>query len=437
MDFAKEPKSEPQVIIVGGGFGGLAAARALRNAPVHVTLIDRTNHHVFQPLLYQVATAGLSPADIAAPIRSILHKQRNTEVLLAEVQGVDTEARKVVLSDRTLDYDTLILATGARHAYFGHDEWEKEAPGLKSLMDATTIRRDILLAFEAAETEPDPEACRALMTFALVGAGPTGVELAGAIAELANRALAADFRHIDPRSARILLLEAGPRILAGFPEDLAESAKHALERMGVEVLTNAKVEAVDAEGVTVGGKRIPCRTVIWAAGVLASPAGKWLNAPTDRNGRVLVEPNLSVPGHPDIFVIGDTATLQQDGKPLPGVAPVAMQQGRYVGALIQSRLRGQSEPPPFHYKDKGNLATVGRKFGIVQIGKLKLRGFIAWLFWLGVHIFFLIGFRNRLLVLIQWAWAYITYERGARLITVPVSEAEAADQPQPATRLLS
>jgi NADH dehydrogenase len=408
----------PRIVIVGGGFGGLEAARALRPAPARVTVIDRTNHHLFQPLLYQVATAGLSPADIAAPIRHILRNQRNTAVLMAEVVGVDTEHRRVLLQDgQRVEYDTLILATGSRHSYFGHDEWEPFAPGLKSLPDATTLRRNILEVFETAEKECDPDRQRELMTFVLVGAGPTGVEMAGAIAELAHTALQSDYRHINPKSARILLLEAGPRILASFPEDLATKAQRKLTQMGVEVRTNAKVEQVDADGVVAAGERIRSKTVIWTAGVAASPAGKWLNAPTDKAGRIQVEPDLSVPGHPEIFVIGDTATREQDGKPLPGVAPVAMQEGRYVGSVLRARLEGRPAPPPFRYFDKGNLATVGRSFAIVDAFHIRLAGFLAWVMWLVVHIFYLIGFRNRVMVVLQWAWAYFTFQRGARILS--------------------
>jgi NADH dehydrogenase len=407
----------PQVVIVGGGFGGLAAARGLKKAPVRVTVVDRTNHHLFQPLLYQVATAGLSPADIAAPIRSVLGRQRNAQVLMAEVTGVDAERRCVQTRSGAVPYDFLILATGSRYNYFGHDEWERFAPKLKSIPDATEIRQKILLAFEAAELEPDSGRREALMTFALVGAGPTGVEMAGAIAELAQRALAKDFRNIAPQSARILLLEAGPRILSAFPEKLAAAAHRELERHGVTVRTGAKVEQVDEEGIIVNGERIRSRTVLWTAGVLASPAGEWLGAETDKQGRVLVREDLSVPGFPNVFVLGDTARFDQDGQTLPGVAQVAMQQGRYVAALICMRVTGKPAPPPFRYRDKGNLATVGRSFAILDMGRLKLSGLLAWLLWLVIHIWYLIGFRNRLLVLIQWAWAYFTFQRGARLIT--------------------
>ena len=408
---------KPNVVIVGGGFGGLDAARGLRDAPVQITLIDRNNHHLFQPLLYQVATAGLSPADIAAPIRSILHRQRNVEVLMAEVSGVDTKRQRVCLPDRDIPYDYLILATGAQDSYFGHPEWEEHATGLKSIAEATTIRRKVLSAFEAAEVENDPAQKNALLTFVLVGAGPTGVEMAGAIAELAHKALAADFRHIDPNSARILLIEAGPRILATFAETLSQQAQKQLETMGVEVRTNTRVEQIDAQGVVAAGARIPSKTVIWSAGVAASPAGQWVGAETDRAGRIKVNPDLTVPGLPNVFAIGDTMTLQQNGKPLPGVAQVAMQQGRYVAQRIRSRIEKKLEPLPFHYVDKGNMATVGRSFAIVDSHGLHLSGFLAWIAWLTIHIFYLIGFRNRILVLIQWAWAYITYQRGARLIT--------------------
>jgi NADH dehydrogenase len=418
------------VVIVGGGFGGLNAARALAGAPVRVTLIDRRNYHLFQPLLYQVATAGLSPADIAAPIRHVLGKQANAEVLLGEVNAVD-RARKIVRvaikqgsegppdqEIREVDYDDLVIAAGSRHSYFGHDEWENVAPGLKTIRDATRIRRRILLAFERAETEPDPRKRAAELTFVIVGGGATGVEMAGSIAELAHRGLRRDFRRIEPGHARILLMDAGPRILAAFPEDLAKKAADYLRKRGVEIMTGARVEKVDFEGVEVSGSRIASRTVLWAAGVAASPAGKWLGAETDKAGRVKVRPDLSVPGLPDVFVIGDAMTLVQDGHPLPGVAPVAMQQGNYVGRLLAGRARGKTDPPkPFHYFNKGNLATVGRSFAVAEFGRLKLSGFVAWLTWLVVHIFYLIGFRTKLIVLIEWAWAYLTYDRGARLIT--------------------
>ncbi|MBO0780817.1 MAG: NAD(P)/FAD-dependent oxidoreductase, partial [Ktedonobacteraceae bacterium] len=363
---AEEPLergARPRVVIIGAGFGGLRAAKALSHAPVDVTVIDRNNHHVFQPLLYQVATAGLSPADISAPIRHILRKQKNTAVLMEEVMGIDLQRQQVLMRDRTVPYDYLVVATGARHSYFGHDEWEPYAPGLKSIVDATLLRRRILMAFEAAEMETDPERVEALLTFVLVGGGPTGVEMAGAIAELAHVALASDFRHIDPRSTRIILVEALPRILGAFPEKLAEQARRALNRLGVEVRTGAPVESIDAEGVTISGKRLPTRNVIWTAGVAASAAGQWLDAETDRAGRVKVNDDLSLPGHANVFVVGDTASCMQDGKALPGVAPVAMQQGTYVARAIQQRISGTGDRTPFRYYNKGNLATVGRSFG--------------------------------------------------------------------------
>lgn len=428
--------SEPRVVIVGAGFGGLQAARALRGAPVRVTVIDRNNYHTFQPLLYHVATAGLSPADITAPIRGVLRHQRNAEVLLAEVTGVDVDSRRVRVherasrQDREVAYDYLILATGASESYFGHDEWRQFAPGLKSIEDATALRRKILLAFEAAEElwDSDRETARALLTFVVVGGGPTGVELAGTIAEVAYKTLAKDFRHLDPASARVILIEGMPHLLGAFPESLAASARRKLERLGVRVMTGERVEQVDSEGVIVAGERLAAKTVIWAAGVQASPAGRWVGAETDRAGRVLVEPDLTLPDHPEVFVIGDTATIRGQTPPVPSVAPVAMQQGRYAGQVIRERLAGRPHQP-FHYFDKGTLATVGRSFAIADIHGIKLTGFIAWVTWMVVHIFFLIGFRNRVLVMFQWAWAYLTYQRGARLITsiddrTPVSAPE-------------
>ncbi len=406
------------MVIIGGGFAGLKAAKALGDAPVTVTLVDKSNHHLFQPLLYQVATAGLSPADIACPIRSVLSEQKNTDVILAEVTGVDTEKRQVLTNGDPLTYDYLIIGTGARHGYFGHEAWEKFAPGIKTIPDAIAIRHKVLMAFEAAEKEKDGARKSTLLTFVLVGGGPTGVEMAGAIAELAHRALASDFQNIDPRDAKVILLEAGPRILASFPDDLAAKAQAELERLGVTVNTSARVEEVTAEGVLVNSQWIYSPTVIWSAGVVASPAGKWLGAETDRAGRVVVQPDLSVPGHPDIFVVGDACSVPgPSGKPLPGVAPVAMQEGRYVANLIVRRLEGEKETPPFRYWDKGNLATVGRRFAIADLGTIRLSGVPAWLAWIAVHIYFLIGFRNRVMVMIQWAWAYFTFQRGARLIT--------------------
>lgn len=431
-----EIRQRPRIVVIGGGFGGLAAARALGRVNAQVTLIDRNNHHLFQPLLYQVATADLSPADITAPIRNILRKQINTETLLAEVTDVDVERQVVFARDRAdaelreLPYDYLVVATGARESYFGHDEWARYAPGLKTITDATAIRRKILLAFEAAEMEPDPAKARAWLTFVIVGGGPTGVEMAGSIADLAHNALKGDFRHIHSASARIILVEAAPRIFGAFPARLAASATRELQRLGVEVMTNAPVTDVDADGVTADGERLAARTVIWAAGVQASPAGRWLGAQTDRAGRVVVQPDLSVPGRPNVFVIGDTASAQDQrdpkGKPLPGVAPVAMQAGRYVGRLIARRItvgamttQAAAEPErPFVYHDKGNLATVGRAFAIGSFGRFVLSGLLAWLIWSGVHILYLVGFRNRYLVMTQWAWAYFTVQRGARLITM-------------------
>jgi len=410
----------PRVVIVGAGFAGLTAAKRLGKAPVRVTVIDRRNYHLFQPLLYQVATAGLSPADIATPIRGILRRQRNTTVLLGRVTGIDKKARFVELDDRRIPYDTLIVATGARHAYFGHDEWESVAPGLKKIDDATDIRRRILMAFETAETTEDEAERRRLLTFVVVGAGPTGVELSGAIAELARKALAADFRNIDPRATRVILVEAGPRVLATFPESLSAAARRALEKLGVEVRLGQPVTRCDGGGVTIAGDRIEARTILWAAGVAASPAAKWLEAEADRAGRVKVEPDLTLPDHPEIFVLGDTATVgDSDGKPLPGIAPVAKQQGRYAAEVIRSRLGGGSAPTIFRYRHLGNLATVGRKVAVADFGFARLNGRLAWLLWGVVHVYFLIGFRNRLAVLLDWLWAYLTFQRGSRLITGP------------------
>lgn len=406
----------PHVVIVGGGFAGLWAARALRGAPVRITLLDRGNHHLFQPLLYQVATAGLSAPNIAAPLRHILRRQQNVTVLLGEVARLDPDAHRLALADgRTLDYDTLVLATGATHAYFGHDDWAAHAPGLKTLDDALEIRRRILLAFERAEAEDDPAARAAWLTFAIVGGGPTGVELAGTLAEIARHTLHGEFRRVDPRLARVLLLEAGPRVLSTFPEALSEKARRQLARLGVEVRTGVPVAAIDDDGVQLGDERIPARTVLWAAGVAASPLARDLGVPLDRAGRVPVQPDLSVPGHPDVFVAGDLAAVQCDGKPVPGVAPAAKQMGRYLGQSIRTRLRGGT-PPPFRYRDFGNLATIGRMAAVVDVHGLRLSGLLAWWFWLAAHVFFLIGFRNRLVVLIDWAQAYWSYQRSARII---------------------
>lgn len=408
--------TRPRVVIVGAGFGGLEAARALRHAPVRVTVIDQTNHHVFQPLLYQVATAELSPADISAPIRGVLRHQENAEVLLGKVTGIDVARRVVEIGRQWVPYDMLVLATGAGQSYFGHEEWTRYAPGLKTTGDATAIRQRILLAFEAAEMERDPEAQRALMTFVVVGGGPTGVELAGAIAELARKALRADFRHIDPTSAQVVLVEALERILPTFSPRLARRAAHMLARLGVTVRTNAPVEHVNANGVVIGGQRLAARTVIWAAGVHASPAGEWLGAATDRAGRVLVDTDLSVPDHPEIFVVGDTASVRQDGHPLPGVAAVAKQEGRHVARVISARATGSPPSLPFRYHDRGSLATIGRAYAVGTFGNVELSGLPAWLVWAGVHLAYLIGFRNRALVLFQWWWQYLTFQRGARLL---------------------
>lgn len=421
---------DPHVVIVGAGFGGLEAARALKYAPVRVTVIDQTNHHVFQPLLYQVATAELSPADISAPIRSVLRRQRNAEVLLGKVTGVDVARQVVKMGSREVPYDLLVLATGAGQSYFGHDEWERYAPGLKTTSDATAIRQRILLAFEAAEMERDPEAQRALMTFVVVGGGPTGVELAGAIAELAHNALRADFRRIDPTSAQVVLVEALDRLLPSFSPRLAQRAARKLIHLGVTVRTSGAVEQVDDGGVVIAGQRLAARTVIWAAGVHASPAGDWLDASTDRAGRVLVDGDLSVPGHPEIFVIGDTANASQDGRPLPGVAAVAKQEGRYVAQVIAARATGSVPPELFRYHDRGSLATVGRAYAVGAFGVVELTGLLAWLAWAGVHLAYLIGFRNRALVLFQWWWLYLTFQRGARLL-IPIISAESADQMAP------
>lgn len=410
-------RSQRRVVIVGGGFGGLSAAKALAGKPFDITLIDRNNHHLFQPLLYQVATAGLSPADIAAPIRHILSGQSNARVMLGDVQGVDLKSREVVTDSRRVPFDYLVIATGAQHAYFGHDDWAFYAPGLKSIDDATYLRRRILMAFERAENEDDPEERRRLMTFAIIGGGPTGVEMAGAIAELAKRALAADFHSIDSRQARVILIEAAPRLLTPFTEALSEKARRSLEQLGVEVRLGQPVTDCSCEGLKVGDDYIPTRTIIWAAGVMASPAGQWLHAQTDRAGRVKVRSDLSVPGHPDIFVIGDTAAATgEDGNPLPGVAPVAKQEGQYVARAIIARSENRTVPA-FRYRDFGSLATIGRKRAIAQFGRFQFSGFFAWLLWSVAHIYFLIGFKNRFSVALNWAWSYITFQRGSRLIT--------------------
>jgi len=430
----------PTVVIVGGGFGGLAAAKALKNVRAKVILIDRTNHHLFQPLLYQVATSELTPGQIGSPIRSILRGQRNTTVLLGEVAGVDKDQRFVVASDVDrvgvrLHYDYLILATGATHSYFGHEEFRKHAPGLKSLADAVAVRNKILSAFEVAEAEEDPRLHRDLLTFVLVGAGPTGVEMASAIAVLVRNTLRPEFRRIDPTSARIVLIDQSPHVLGSFSEELSSAAKKHLEELGVEVLNGRSVEKVDAKGVIAGGERIVSNTVIWTAGVTPSPAAKWLNVESDRAGRVRVQSDLSVPGHPEIFVVGDTAAFEENGKPLPGVAQVAMQQGRYAGRLIARRIAGQPAPRPFKYFDKGNMAVVGKGFAVLQSGRFHLFGFLAWLAWAGVHLEFLAQSNLRVSVFLQWVWTYLTGQRGARLIVnhhgaEPVDASSAPDVEQ-------
>jgi len=405
----------PHVVIIGGGFGGLYAARALRKAPVRVTLIDRRNHHLFQPLLYQVATAGLNAADIAAPIRRILRGQRNVTVLMAEVTDIDVACKRVMMGQRHLSYDHLVVATGATHAYFGHDDWAAHAPGLKSLEDAQEIRRRVLTAYERAEAESDPERRREWLTFAVVGAGPTGVELAGALGEIAHRTLAQDFQHVDTREARILLLDASDRILGTYPEQLSASAVDQLRTLGVEVRTGARVIDIDETGIQCEDGRIAARTVLWAAGVQASALGGRLGAPLDRAGRVLVDPDLTVPGHDDVYVIGDLAALQPDGRWIPGVAPAAIQQGNHVAVTIQRRIEGRAAEP-FHYRDKGSLATIGRARAVAQFGRTRFTGIVAWWLWLAVHIFFLIGFRNRFVVMFEWSWAYWTWQRSNRVI---------------------
>src|SRR6202035_5642514 len=415
------PESVPRVVIVGGGFGGLAAAKALKDTPAQIIVIDRTNHHLFQPLLYQVATSVLAPGQIGSPIRNILRRQQNTIVILGEVTGVDKDKKCVFVNDADrvgvpISYDYLVLATGVTHSYFGHNEFEKFAPGLKSLADAVAIRNKILQAFEQAEAEEDPSHHRDLLTFVLVGAGPTGVEMAGAIAVLVRSTLKSDFRRIDPASARIVLFDMAPRVLPPFSEDLSQAAKERLEKLGVEVRLGHSVDQIDADGIVVAGERIVSKTVIWTAGVSPSPAGKWLGAETDRAGRVRIGKALTVPGHPEILVVGDTASLDQNGKPLPGVAQVAMQQGRYAGKLIHSRIVGSPAPRPFSYFDKGTMAVVGKGFAVLQSGKVQVSGLGAWLTWAVVHLQFLATSSLRLTVFLQWVWTYVTGQRGDRLI---------------------
>lgn len=425
-----------RVVIVGGGFGGLNAAKSLGRAPVEVTVIDKRNFHLFQPLLYQVATGGLSPGDIAAPLRAVLRKQRNTQVLLAEAADIDPKRKVVFAGGAEIPYDSLILAAGAAHSYFGRDEWAALAPGLKTIEDATDIRGRLFVAFEAAEREPDPALRRQWLTFVIVGAGPTGVELAGALGEIANETLKGDFRRIRPEEARILLIDAAPRVLASFPEDLSPKAERALIKLGVRTRCGVRVTAIDPTGVTVefdhATERIAARTVLWAAGVQAAPLARVLASRTglelDRAGRVPVAPDLTVPGHPDIYVIGDMARVEQDGRLLPGVAPVAMQQGRYVARLILARLRGGTLPP-FRYFDKGSLATIGRAAAVADFGRVRFAGVLAWLTWLFVHLMYLVGFQNRVKVFLQWGFHYFTFNRGARLIT--------GDAGNPARRLVS
>ena len=430
MTGARETTKLPHVLILGGGFAGLYAAKDLRNAPVEVTLVDRRNHHLFQPMLYQVATAGLNPSDIASPIRSILRASKNTEVLLAEVRDVDVDARTVGFTDgATASYDYLVVATGAHHSYFGHDEWEPLAPGLKSLEDALEIRRRVLLAFEHAERETDPIRRHAYLTFVIVGGGPTGVEMAGAVAEIRRYALRRDFRHIDPGEATVMLLEGGPRLLPSYPENLSAQAKQKLRRLGVEVRTETLVTDIRPGSVNAAGWVIPTQTVIWAAGNTASPILRSLGAPLDRMGRAIVEPDCTIPGHPEVFVLGDAAAFDhQEGGTLPGICPVAIQMGEYTASVIEGDWAGRPRRA-FSYWDKGQLAVIGRGQAVADIWKLHFGGFLAWMVWIFVHVFFLIGFRNRVLVLLQWAWSYFTYSRGARLITGEVPTPQATLEP--------
>lgn len=415
----KSAPTTPRVVIIGAGFGGLNAAKALRRAPVQITLIDRYNYHLFQPLLYQVATAGLSPADISMPVRQVFSRQQNCQVLMGEVVAVDRQAQCVKTRRKTIPYDYLVIATGARHAYFGHDEWQSHAPGLKDLDDATTIRKKILLAFEQAELSEDPQERQRLMNFCVIGGGPTGVEMAGAVAELANHTLSQDFRHIDPTTATITLLEGGDRLLTAFPEKLSEKARLQLINLGVEVCLNSLVTRCDEQGVTMAdGSHIPTQNIIWAAGVKASPAAEWLGVVPDRAGRVTVSGDLSLPDAPNVWIIGDTAhVVDAKGRAVPGVAPAAKQMGKYVGRSIKRAIKQQVPPKPFKYKNYGNMATIGRKAAVADFGFMRFSGLFAWWLWGGAHVFFLIGFRNRLSVMMNWAWHYFSFKRGARLIT--------------------
>ncbi len=414
-----EGHTRPQVVIAGAGFGGLEASRALAKVEVDVTLIDAYNHHCFQPLLYEVATAALSPADIAWPIRAIVREQKNVRVIMARVTAINIVARSVHTTEIDLRYDYLVLATGATHSYFGHDDWAPFAPGLKHIADATEIRRRFLLAFERAEVVEDEAERARLLTFVIIGGGATGVEMAGAIAEVARQTLQHDFRRIDPRTSCIVLIEAGPRLLPAFPEALSDYARRSLEGMGVEVALNRQVTGCDAQGVALDGGRIEAATVIWAAGVVASPAAQWIGAEHDRAGRIKVNPDLSVPKRPEIFAVGDTATVAEpDGRLVPGIAPAAKQMGRYVGGVIAARLNGRPAPAPFVYHHVGDLATIGRKSAVVKLGLLQLTGFPGWLFWSAIHIYFLIGMRRRFIVALNWLWRYMTFQRGARLIGI-------------------
>ncbi|WP_230530019.1 NAD(P)/FAD-dependent oxidoreductase [Microvirga roseola] len=408
----------PHVVVVGAGFGGLAAAQELGSAPVRVTVVDGRNYHLFQPLLYQVATAALSPGEVAEPIRKILRRHRNITVLLGHVEDVDTDRREVRVNGKPLAFDYLVLATGAAHSYFGHPEWEEIAPGLKTLEDARRIRAQVLLAFEQAEMEDDPQERERLMTMAVIGGGPTGVEMAGALAELARLALARDFRNIDPTKARILLLEAGPRILSPFPKELSAYAERALQKLGVTVKAGEPVEDISHLGVTVGGRLIPAATIIWGAGVAASPVGRWLKVETDKAGRVPVAPDLSVPGLKNVFVLGDAALARDEkDKPLPGLAQVAHQQGRYLGKALLARIAEGKPMPPFRYRSRGNLAVIGRNSAVIEFDSIELKGFLAWMLWGIIHVYLLVGFQNRLLVTLRWLWAYLTFQRGARIIS--------------------